>query len=147
MLQAATHAGIVVGSVPHFQVIEVQGHVSFLPLPNIFMLRFSVSVLSDLLTYSMAAPTYDLVRQNYVLSNPLEAARLQHTSLEFMEAVRSNMFQYGEGTRLMDEFCSFVSSSHVWHLAQNVVPEFRSAPRDSAEEYVSERCGLSHDKV
>ena len=81
----------------------------------------------------MAAPTYDLVRKNYVLSNPLEAARFQRTSLEFMEGVRSNAFQGVEGMRLMDHFCIFVSSKHVWHLAQNVVPEFRSAPVPSAK--------------
>lgn len=80
----------------------------------------------------MAAPTYDLVRGNYVLSNPLEAARFQRTSLDFMRAVRDNAFAGSEeGVRLMDDFCAFVSSKRVWRLAQNVVPEFRSAPPSS----------------
>lgn len=77
----------------------------------------------------MAASTYDLVRGNYVLSNPLEAARFQRTALDFMEAVRSNAFQDKGGVQLMDNFCTFVSSPHVWHLAQNVVPEFCSTLR------------------
>lgn len=80
----------------------------------------------------MAAPTYDLVRGNYVLSKPLEAARFQRTSLDFMRAVRDNAFIGSkEGVQLMDDFCAFVSSKRVWHLAQNVVPEFRSAPGPS----------------
>ena len=82
----------------------------------------------------MAAPNYDLVRQNYILSNPLEAARLQCISREFMEAVRNNTFQNAKGAWLIDKFCFFVSSNHVWHLAQNVVPEFCSAPNNVPEE-------------
>ena len=83
---------------------------------------------------TMAAPTYDLVRGNYDLSKPLEAARFQQTSLRFMEAVRKDAFQDKKGRRLMDEFCTFVSSKHVWQIAQNVVPEFRSAPGTPTEE-------------
>lgn len=82
----------------------------------------------------MAALTYDLLRGNYDLSKPLEAARFQQTSMHFMEAVRKDAFQDIKGRRLMNEFCTFVSSKHVWQLAQNVVPEFRSAPKPLTEE-------------
>lgn len=81
----------------------------------------------------MAAPVFDVVRANYDLSKPLEAARFQHTVLKFMEAVRSNTFRGAEGVQLMDDFCTFVSSKHVWRLAQNVVPEFRSDPGPPTE--------------
>ena len=85
----------------------------------------------------MTAPIYDLKRENYVLSSPLEAVRFQRTTLNFMGAVRNNAFRGANGVPLMDEFCTFISSKHVWRLAQNVVPEFRWAPRPSVEGWVS----------
>ena len=77
---------------------------------------------------TMATPTYDFVRENYNLSKPLQALRFQQTCRHFMEGVRENAFQDAQGQQRMDDFCTFVSSKHVWQLAQNVVPEFRSAP-------------------
>ena len=82
---------------------------------------------------SMAVPTFDLVRPNYDLAKPLEAARFQRTVMDFMEAVRSNTFRGAEGAQLMDDFCTFVSSKHIWRLAQQVVPEFRSDPGPPTE--------------
>lgn len=76
----------------------------------------------------MASLFYDLERRNYNLSDPLEGPRLQRVPLEFMEDVRNNVFQGPHGLELMDKFCTFISSKDVWHLAQMVVPEFRSAP-------------------
>ena len=79
----------------------------------------------------MAGRAFDLVRANYDLSKPLDAARLQRTSMEFMRAVRCDAFHDVDGARLMDDYCKFISSTHVWHLAQNVIPEFRSDPGTS----------------
>ena len=81
----------------------------------------------------MASPFYNLVRKNYDLFNPLKVARFQRTSLDFIKAVRDNVFQGAERVKLMNDFCTFVSSKHVWHLAQMVVPEFRSVLDPSAE--------------
>ena len=86
----------------------------------------------------MDASAYDLVRGHYDLSKPLEAARFQRTAMDFLAGVRANAFHGPEGSRLMDEFCAFVSSRDVWRLAQNVVPEFRSAPAPSAKEWVAQ---------
>ena len=81
----------------------------------------------------MAMPAFDLVRPNYDLAKPFEALRFQRTVLDFMEAVRSDTFRGAEGMQLMDDFCAFISSKHVWGLAQNVVPAFRSDPGPPTE--------------
>ena len=86
----------------------------------------------------MDASAYDLERSHYDLSKALEAARFQRTAFNFMDGVRANAFQGPEGSRLMDDFCAFVSSRDVWRLAQNLVPEFRSAPAPSAKEWVAQ---------
>ena len=81
----------------------------------------------------MTSPSYNLVRKNYDLSNPLKAARFQRTSLDFIKAVRDNAFQGAKRVKLMNNFCTFVSSKHVWHLTQMIMPEFRSALGPSAK--------------
>ena len=61
----------------------------------------------------MATPTYDLMRKNYILFNPLKITRFQRISLNFIEDVRSNAFQGVNNIRLIDIFCDFISSKPV----------------------------------
>ena len=53
-------------------------------------------------------------------------ARFMRTSCEFIDLVRQDVFP-PEATPLLDQFCEFINSEHVWNLAQMVMPEFRSA--------------------
>ena len=68
-----------------------------------------------------------LVKANYDFNNPLDAARFQHTVFEFMKLVKDDSFGDPNGEELMDKFCKLVNDREVWHFAQTVVPEFRSA--------------------
>ena len=68
-----------------------------------------------------------LMKSGYNLDDPLEAARFQKTVLEFMKNVRDDSLGGPSGKELMDKFCKLVDDREVWHLAQMVVPEFRSA--------------------
>lgn len=78
----------------------------------------------------MANSTFDetrLERGTYDYAEPLSMGRFMRTSREFMDLVRRDAFHRPENTPLLDRFCEFVDSKHVWNLAQMVVPEFRSA--------------------
>ena len=68
-----------------------------------------------------------LVKANYDFNNPLEAARFQKTIFEFMKLVKDDSLGDPNGEELMDKFCKLVNDREVWHLAQTVVPEFRSS--------------------
>ena len=68
-----------------------------------------------------------LVKANYDFNNPLEAARFQKTVFEFMKLVKDDSLGDPNGEELMDKFCKLVNDREVWHLAQMVVPEFRSS--------------------
>ena len=75
-----------------------------------------------------------LDKARYDINNPLDAARFQHNVMEFMDLVR-NTDVVGElsdrnnniNRQLVDGFCGFVDDKEVWHLAQMVIPEFRSS--------------------
>ena len=75
-----------------------------------------------------------LVKSNYDLNNPLDTAQFQQTVYKFMEPVRADSLGNPNGEELMDKFCKLVDDKQVWHLAQMVVPEFRSGRE---EQYVS----------
>ena len=68
-----------------------------------------------------------LIKAEYDLNDPLDAARFQKTVFEFMKRVKDGRFRGPDREELMDMFCKFVDDRKVWHLAQMVVPEFRSA--------------------
>lgn len=74
-----------------------------------------------------------LDKAKYDVHNPLDAARFQQNVMEFMDLVREttvgdfNDKSNNENRRLVDEFCRFVNDKEVWHLAQMVIPEFRSS--------------------
>ena len=77
----------------------------------------------------MVSPLFDekkLERSSYDYADPLSMARFMRTSCEFMDLVRQDVFN-PEDAPLLDQFCEFINSEHVWNLAQMVVPEFRSA--------------------
>ena len=77
----------------------------------------------------MASPLFDesrLQRSSYDYADPLSMARFMRTSCEFMDLVRHDAFP-PQDTPLLDQFCEFINSEHVWNLAQMIVPEFRSA--------------------
>ena len=84
----------------------------------------------------MAQMTFDhqkLIQARCDVHNPLDAARFQHTVMEFMDLVRNTVIgELSDGSKnevrqLVDEFCRFVNDKEVWHLAQMVIPEFRSS--------------------
>ena len=68
-----------------------------------------------------------LDQKSYDLNNPLEAARFQQTVLDFMELARVDESTVPNADGILTEFCEFVDDPEVWHLAQTVVPEFRSS--------------------
>ena len=73
-----------------------------------------------------------LDKTRYDINNPLDAARFQQNVIEFMDLVRSaNISELSksnnESRKLVDKFCKFVDDKDVWHLAQMVIPEFRSS--------------------
>lgn len=68
-----------------------------------------------------------LRKREYDLNNPLHAARFQRTVLDFMEIVKATAARSRVTKDDLDRFCTFVDSEPCWHLAQTVVPEFRSA--------------------
>ncbi len=81
----------------------------------------------------MNEPIFDpalLVSANYVISDPLETARLQSTVIQFMDLVRTGSIRVPESRELINEFCQFVDDIIVWRHAQMVVPEFRFALED-----------------
>ena len=68
-----------------------------------------------------------LRKQEYDLNNPLDAAKFQRTVLDFMEIVRATAARSPGMEDDLNRFCTFVDDRAVWHLAQTVTPEFRSA--------------------
>ena len=78
-----------------------------------------------------------LVKSNYDLNNPLDTARFQQVVSEFMKLVRADSLGDPNGEELIDKFCKLVDDKQVWHLAQMVVPEFRSGRE---EQYVPRVC-------
>ncbi len=77
-----------------------------------------------------------LIKANYDFNNPLDAARFQRTVFEFMKLVNANSLGDPKGAELMDQYCKFVDDKEVWHLAQTMVPEFRSSRE---EQYASNK--------
>ena len=68
-----------------------------------------------------------LRKRQYDLNNPLHAARFQRIVLDFMKLVRAIAARSRVTEDNLNRFCTFVESEPVWHLAQTVIPEFRSA--------------------
>ena len=69
-----------------------------------------------------------LNKARYDVHNPLDAACFQRTVMEFMDLIRNTVVGGNNNNRhLVDEFCRFVDDKEVWHLAQMVIPEFRSS--------------------
>lgn len=75
-----------------------------------------------------------LIKSRYDPNDPLKVAQFQETVFEFMKLVRDDNLGDPNGAKLMDKFCELVNDKKVWHLAQMVVPEFRSTRE---EQYVS----------
>ncbi len=94
----------------------------------------------EVITMHSQAFSERLIKANYDLNNPLDAARFQQTVFEFMKLVKGNSLGDPNGAELMDQFCKFVDDKQVWHLAQTVVPEFRSSRE---EQYASNERMLS----
>lgn len=81
----------------------------------------------------MAQDKFDAARFDggqYDRNEPLHFARFQRTVEEFMVLLRNNDLTYPKDRGLLDVFCKFVDNAEVWHLAQTVAPEFRSAKED-----------------
>ena len=69
-------------------------------------------------------------KSQYDRNKPLDLARFQHTVKQFMVLLRNNDLTYPNDQELLNQFCSFVDDAEVWHLAQTVILEFRSAKED-----------------
>ena len=66
-------------------------------------------------------------KENYDLNDPLGAAKFLRTTMDFMDLLREDQSPTLDTDGLLIEFCFFVDDSEVWHLAQTVVPEFRTS--------------------
>lgn len=76
----------------------------------------------------MSASTFDATRfeGNYDFNNAQDLCRIQIAISDFMTLVREGAFIVGRDEGLAESFCRFVDREEVWHLAEMVVPEFRT---------------------
>ena len=58
---------------------------------------------------------------------PEDAAQCQRMIEEFMTLVEQNALIGSQGAQIMKQFCTFVQTEDVWHLADMVVPQFRQS--------------------
>ena len=75
-----------------------------------------------------------LNKARYDVHNPLDAARFQRNVMEFIDLIRNTVVggklsdeSNNNNRHLVNEFCRFVDDKKVWHLAQMVIPKFRSS--------------------
>ena len=76
----------------------------------------------------MSGLTFDTTRLHgdYDFNNTQDLCLIQSTISDFIMLVREGDLIVNRDEGLADDFCSFVDREEIWHLAEMVVPEFRT---------------------
>lgn len=76
----------------------------------------------------MSASTFDATRFHEACdpNSATDLCRVQMTIFDFVTLVKAGALIMGRDEELAEDFCRFVDHKEIWHLAEMMVPEFRT---------------------